>query len=91
MATYSIINTLDVCETYFGRCVFELTNLIPYEIPLTDVQMLLCPNLPGSTLMVNRFYFSTMTFIACDTVTLSSCRENILHNHYMHSLGLTQI
>ena len=34
----------------FGDGVFEFTNLIPYESPLTDVQMLLCPNLPGFTL-----------------------------------------
>ena len=36
----------------FGDGVFEFTNLIPYKIPLTDVQMLLCPNLPGFTLTI---------------------------------------
>ena len=35
-----------------GDGVLELTNLVPYDIPLTDVQMLLCPNLPGFTLVV---------------------------------------
>ena len=37
----------------FGDGVLGLTNLIPYELPLTDVQMLLCPNLPGFTLLAH--------------------------------------
>ena len=40
-----------------GDGVFELTNSIPYETPLTDVQMLLYPNLPGFTLL---FYITAL-------------------------------
>lgn len=35
----------------FGDGIFELTILIPYKISLAGVQMLLCPNLLGFTLM----------------------------------------